>query len=637
MTCHTWRRPTWPIQKTAHGNDGCPWCSRRQPLAPHSMDASTKTPQIQLRAWGWSCGRLQRRSKAHHSSLWFGRPACGGAPPEAPRWPSLSWGACASTSSKGHCRGRPGVAAWGVWCPTTCPGCWALSPSPAPWRDVGPHTCWWRPIPLSCPGGQPDWWGHSIARLDTSCSPPCSRLSGQCALPHKLCMLVSKSQCHWPTLTLVPNCRTFRALQRRNDSCWTSSCVTPMPSHAMTWTLATQTESFTACGPPMTSQWPRHTAPSCPETSMRSSHTYKTSWQKGWWHPATVPMLRQSSLFARKMGALDSVPTIDTWTARRSRTLTHCHALRRASMHWQGQSTLQPLTLPVGITRLLWTPKIRTRQPSQHYSASLSIQECHLVWLDTLLHSSDWEWGHVRLPLQFPPVLPRSSADLIRILWQPSQTSWEGLDDLWHWLKAESREVSAAAARSQLPWTHHLSQGGELPGREDGSSPEVASSSHHQRALVLPGLRRVLPLLCQKLCPSCRSPAMASQLQCQGKQQVPAPIGGLWKEEHQKAFNNWRWPSPVLKYWSLLTSPSPSSWKLMPAKEDLEPSWARSNQMGPSGWWLMQASAFVPQTAMRPTTAVLSWRCWRWSGQWWESSEATCLVPSLRCWLTITH
>ena len=67
------------------------------------------------------------------------------------------------------------------WCQTTRPGCWALSPSPVtiPWLTVGPHTCWRRPIPLSCPGGQPDWWGHSIARSDTSCSPPCSRLSGQ--------------------------------------------------------------------------------------------------------------------------------------------------------------------------------------------------------------------------------------------------------------------------------------------------------------------------------------------------------------------------------------------------------------------------------------------------------------------------
>ena len=40
--------------------------------------------------------------------------------------------------------------------------------------------------------------------------------------------------------------------------------------------------SFTACGPPTTTQRPRHTAQFCPETSMRSSHTYKTSWQKGW-------------------------------------------------------------------------------------------------------------------------------------------------------------------------------------------------------------------------------------------------------------------------------------------------------------------------------------------------------------------
>ena len=79
---------------------------------------------------------------------------------------------------------------------------------------------------------------------------------------------------------------------------------------------------------------------------------------------------------------------------------------------------------------------------------------------------------------------------------------------------------------SYLGHTDHLSQGGELPGREDGSSPEVASSSHHQRASVLPGLRRVLPLLCQKLCPSCRSPAPASQLQCQGKEQA---TGTRWQ------------------------------------------------------------------------------------------------------------
>ena len=71
--------------------------------------------QSQRRAWGWSGGGLHRRSRAHHSSLWSGRPACGGAPPEAPRWPSSSGGVCASTSSKGHCRGHPGVAAWGVW------------------------------------------------------------------------------------------------------------------------------------------------------------------------------------------------------------------------------------------------------------------------------------------------------------------------------------------------------------------------------------------------------------------------------------------------------------------------------------------------------------------------------------------
>ena len=205
-------------------------------------------------------------------------------------------------------------------------------------------------------------------------------------------MLVSKSQCRWPTLTLAPNCRTFRALHRRNDSCWTSSCATPTPSHATTWTSATQTASFTACGLPTTTQRPRHTAQFCPETSMRSSHTYKTSWQKRWWHPATVPMMRQSS-FERKMGALGSVSTIDAWTARQSRTFTYCDALRRASMHWQGQSTLQPLTLPVGITRLPWTPKIRTRRPSQHLSASLSIPECRLVWLEPLLHSSDWWMG----------------------------------------------------------------------------------------------------------------------------------------------------------------------------------------------------------------------------------------------------
>ena len=115
------------------------------------------------------------------------------------------------------------------------------------------------------------------------------------------------------------------------------------------------------------------------------------------------------------------------------------------------------------------------------------------------------------------------------------------------------------------------------------------------------------------------------------------PLAASGKRNTRRPSNNWRWPSPLLKYWPLLTPPSPLSWKLMPAKEDLEPSWARSNQTGPSGWWLMQASAFVPQTAMRPTTAVLSWRCWCWSGQWQESSEATCLVPSLRCWLTITH
>ena len=51
----------------------------------------------------------------------------------------------------------------------------------------------------------------------------------------------------------------------------------PKASHATTWTSATQTASFTACGPPTTTQRPRHTAPSCPETSVRSSHTYKTS------------------------------------------------------------------------------------------------------------------------------------------------------------------------------------------------------------------------------------------------------------------------------------------------------------------------------------------------------------------------
>ena len=68
-------------------------------------------------------------------------------------------------------------------------------------------------------------------------------------------------------------------------------------------------------------------------------------------------MLRQSSLFERKMGALGSVSTIDGWTARQSRTLTHCHALRRASVHWQGQSTLQPPDLASGYHQIAMDPK----------------------------------------------------------------------------------------------------------------------------------------------------------------------------------------------------------------------------------------------------------------------------------------
>ena len=38
---------------------------------------------------------------------------------EASRWPSSLRGACASTSSKSHCKGRPGVAVGGVWGPVT--------------------------------------------------------------------------------------------------------------------------------------------------------------------------------------------------------------------------------------------------------------------------------------------------------------------------------------------------------------------------------------------------------------------------------------------------------------------------------------------------------------------------------------
>ena len=47
-------------------------------MAPRPTDASTQTPQIQRRAWGWFGGGLHHRSGMDHRGS--RRPACGGAP-----------------------------------------------------------------------------------------------------------------------------------------------------------------------------------------------------------------------------------------------------------------------------------------------------------------------------------------------------------------------------------------------------------------------------------------------------------------------------------------------------------------------------------------------------------------------------
>ena len=187
-------------------------------------------------------------------------------------------------------------------------------------------------------------------------------------------------------------------------------------------------------------------------------------------------------------------------------------------------------------------------------------------------------------------------------------------------LKLKASKVLVPEAWSHLSWPHDLGWWSELRVWQGGVCAELADTNNDNRAAQLSWLCQLLPAVHQQVYQDCRAAPWPGERRGQALIQEESSWcirPGFGVPSTKRPSNPWRGLWQHLLYLATLTTPSPSSWRQMPAMTGSAPScprnrglWAGSQECLP-----LPAGASDPARKTVHFTSAWSWSFLPWNGQ----------------------